>query len=353
MIHIYFTNNISEWTTDTLQSMLLPLPDDMQEKILAYRDWQDRQSRIISKHLLLRLLEHFEIDLTLADIKYTKFHKPILTPNPSPKQREITAGDSSPLLVADQKSDQPPRMRRAQKTISNSAFFAPFAVIKSSPLLVTDQKSDQPPRTRRAQKTISNSAFFAPFAVIKSSPLLVTDQKSDQPPRTRRTQKTISNSAFFAPFAVIKSSPLLVADQQLSSKAKVHFSTAHSGSMVVCAVALDVNIGIDIEQVLPIALDDYREQLTENEWNFIQNSSERLLAFYQIWTKKEALLKALGRGVDLEFNSLDVCADTVNYDGENYFFYPLTLAEGYMAHIATSAPFDSGSVSSEMLSDLL
>jgi phosphopantetheinyl transferase len=316
MIHIYFTNNISEWTTDTLQSMLLPLPDDMQEKILAYRDWQDRQSRIISKHLLLRLLEHFEIDLTLADIKYTKFHKPILTPNPSPKQREITAGDSSPLLVADQKSDQPPRMRRAQKTISNSA-------------------------------------FFAPFAVIKSSPLLVTDQKSDQPPRTRRTQKTISNSAFFAPFAVIKSSPLLVADQQLSSKAKVHFSTAHSGSMVVCAVALDVNIGIDIEQVLPIALDDYREQLTENEWNFIQNSSERLLAFYQIWTKKEALLKALGRGVDLEFNSLDVCADTVNYDGENYFFYPLTLAEGYMAHIATSAPFDSGSVSSEMLSDLL
>jgi phosphopantetheinyl transferase len=316
MIHIYFTNNISEWTTDTLQSMLLPLPDDMQEKILAYRDWQDRQSRIISKHLLLRLLEHFEIDLTLADIKYTKFHKPILTPNPSPKQREITAGDSSPLLVA-------------------------------------DQKSDQPPRTRRAQKTISNSAFFAPFAVIKSSPLLVTDQKSDQPPRTRRTQKTISNSAFFAPFAVIKSSPLLVADQQLSSKAKVHFSTAHSGSMVVCAVALDVNIGIDIEQVLPIALDDYREQLTENEWNFIQNSSERLLAFYQIWTKKEALLKALGRGVDLEFNSLDVCADTVNYDGENYFFYPLTLAEGYMAHIATSAPFDSGSVSSEMLSDLL
>ena len=116
---------------------------------------------------------------------------------------------------------------------------------------------------------------------------------------------------------------------------------------------MNTMIGVDIEQIIPIELTDYKEQLTQNEWEHIHQANDRLRTFYEIWTRKEALLKALGRGIDMDFDTLDVCADTVSYDGKSYWSYPITIADGYVVHIATSAPFDSGSISSERLSDLL
>ena len=212
MIKIYFAKNNAEWSNDRLHEMLLPLPVNMQSKILAYKGWQDRQSRILGKWLLLRLIAHFKLDLSLADIKYTEFNKP----------------------------------------------------------------------------------YFTGF----------------------------------------------------------NFSTAHSGEMVICAGGINGDFGIDIEKIQPIVLEDYQEQLTKSEWAFVQNATESLDAFYQIWTKKEALLKAIGRGVDIDLYTLDVYEDSIAYDGKSYSFYPLSIAEGYIAHIATSAPFYNGSISSEMLSDL-
>jgi 4'-phosphopantetheinyl transferase len=131
------------------------------------------------------------------------------------------------------------------------------------------------------------------------------------------------------------------------------FSIAHSGDLVVCAGDLDTEIGIDIEQIVPMELIDYKDQLTIDEWNFIHQSIDKQRTFYDIWTKKEALLKAIGRGMDVELNTLDVYADTARYEGKNYWFYPLEIAEDHIAYLATSAPSDSVSISSERLSDLL
>ena len=214
MQEVYFIKNDHEWSSDKFAKMLLPLTEDMRNKILAYKDGRDRQSRILGKWLLLKLLERFEPELTLADLKHTEFNKPY---------------------------------------------------------------------------------FQGPF----------------------------------------------------------NFSIAHSAEMVLCAGSSDAEIGIDMEQIIPIELASYEEQLTQNEWEYIQKASDRLYAFYQIWTKKEALLKALGRGIAIDLNTLDVCADVISYESKKYWFYQLSIAEGYIVHIATSGPFDSGSISSEMLSDPL
>ena len=132
-----------------------------------------------------------------------------------------------------------------------------------------------------------------------------------------------------------------------------NFSIAHSGGIVLCAVSTDAEIGVDIEQIIPIKLADYEEQLTENEWEYIQTAADQQIAFYKIWTKKEALLKALGRGIDIDFDTMDVCDDVFSYENKKYWFYPLSIAKGYIAHIATSVPFDSGSIFSEMLTEIL
>ena len=78
---------------------------------------------------------------------------------------------------------------------------------------------------------------------------------------------------------------------------RIHFSLSHSGGAVCCAVALDCQLGLDIElprrrKYVEIAEACFApvetEQLTELPVD------EQVAAFYRLWTLKESLLKAKG-----------------------------------------------------------
>ena len=200
MTKVYFAINDHEWSADTLHQMLLPLPADIRNKILAYKSWKERQARIIGKQMLLKLLKDFDLDLTLADMHYSPANKP----------------------------------------------------------------------------------YF--------------------------------NTDF-------------------------HFSTAHSADMVICTAGI-APLGIDIEFISPIDIHDYRQYLTDYEWQYIQNATDKLNAFYEIWTKKEALIKALGKGLDLELNTLDVNNANTIHDSMSFTFLPIKLKGPYLAHIASSLPIN-------------
>lgn len=87
-----------------------------------------------------------------------------------------------------------------------------------------------------------------------------------------------------------------------------YFSVSHSGNCI--AFVSDKNpIGIDVEQIGDGNLDIAKRFFTENEFEFIRNSKEPKLAFYQIWTAKEAYVKMLGLGLSKSFNSFDVLSD--------------------------------------------
>jgi 4'-phosphopantetheinyl transferase len=118
--------------------------------------------------------------------------------------------------------------------------------------------------------------------------------------------------------------------------ARFNFSIAHAGGMVACAATIDHPIGIDIEKNNPIDIALYREQLTASEWSLICHASDTQGAFYNIWTKKEALLKALGRGVDADFSHIDVSGDEAAIDNTTYRFSRVEIGEGYVCHMATT-----------------
>ena len=90
----------------------------------------------------------------------------------------------------------------------------------------------------------------------------------------------------------------------------VHFNLAHSGSIGVVAVSRDAEVGVDVEQVrtipnlielLPLVFSgDERE-----EWLALSNA-ERLRAFFQCWTIKEAFLKAVGKGLSDPLDRIQV-----------------------------------------------
>ena len=76
------------------------------------------------------------------------------------------------------------------------------------------------------------------------------------------------------------------------------------------AVTLKNRIGVDIERIRP--LDDLvgvaRSAFSARECSelFSLASSEQQAAFFRVWTRKEAVLKALGTGFSLPSRSFDV-----------------------------------------------
>jgi 4'-phosphopantetheinyl transferase len=79
---------------------------------------------------------------------------------------------------------------------------------------------------------------------------------------------------------------------------EIRFNISHSGSLLLCACGLHQNIGIDIQQIYAISS---LETIAKRYFSFVE--SEYLAAvespqeaFFEIWTAKEAYLKAVGAG---------------------------------------------------------
>ncbi len=90
---------------------------------------------------------------------------------------------------------------------------------------------------------------------------------------------------------------------------RLAFNVSHSGEMILIAIS-DLDIGVDIEEVSPGF--NYTEILESSfsgqEKRYIEKAGKPLFAFYDIWTRKEALLKACSKGIsdDLaEYQCLD------------------------------------------------
>jgi 4'-phosphopantetheinyl transferase len=114
------------------------------------------------------------------------------------------------------------------------------------------------------------------------------------------------------------------------------FSIAHCDGAVICAGTMGAKIGVDIEPIKEIDIRDYRRELTINEYNMIEQSEDPSKAFLQIWTKKEALLKATGRGIDMDMGEVDVSSDGITVHGERYLFLSLSAYPKYITHLAVS-----------------
>lgn len=81
------------------------------------------------------------------------------------------------------------------------------------------------------------------------------------------------------------------------------FNLSHTKGLLVVAVAIGTEIGVDVEfQNKPkdwtgIAKRYFTEE--ENDWFLCLPDAERSAAFYDIWTMKEAAMKADGRGLSI------------------------------------------------------
>jgi 4'-phosphopantetheinyl transferase len=94
----------------------------------------------------------------------------------------------------------------------------------------------------------------------------------------------------------------------------LHFNLSHSHDRALFAVTQDAPIGIDIElrkesKGLLDLTQNYFSKLEQMSINTLPNTCHTA-AFYDVWTRKEAILKASGLGLGLPLNTFDTPLNT-------------------------------------------
>lgn len=129
--------------------------------------------------------------------------------------------------------------------------------------------------------------------------------------------------------------------------AKLKFNLSHSYGITMIAVNKDNEVGIDIEKVKNLE-DQFglaKKYYTENEIKLLNSESQfQTNVFYKIWTRKEAIIKTVGKGLSIPLNLIDV-SDPANilYDSSSDLtgtefnkckLYNVDAPDGYEAAVA-------------------
>ena len=85
-----------------------------------------------------------------------------------------------------------------------------------------------------------------------------------------------------------------------------HFNLTHSGSRAALAICATHEVGIDIETPRQIDLTIAERFFSPSEYAAILAETDPQSAFFRCWSRKEAVLKALGSGLSLETRSFSV-----------------------------------------------
>lgn len=120
---------------------------------------------------------------------------------------------------------------------------------------------------------------------------------------------------------------------------EVDFNISHAGQCVVCAISRDGKVGVDIEHVRPVDVEDFASVFSENEYRIVQKDSQmRYEQFYTLWTRKEAVIKANGKGLSLPLQGIDVTQDRILVENTVWYLRRLLFLDNYISHLATDFP---------------
>lgn len=123
---------------------------------------------------------------------------------------------------------------------------------------------------------------------------------------------------------------------------EVDFNISHSSDFIVCAVCKGFPVGIDVEFHNPLNIEDFQCIFSKNEWNFLKSKSNRISTFYWLWTRKESILKASGKGISEELSKVDVLNSSVEFDNLKLRLYDLFIDENY--HLSLSSTLEDAEI---------
>lgn len=136
---------------------------------------------------------------------------------------------------------------------------------------------------------------------------------------------------------------------QLKDYNNLHYNVSHSGDWALIGVA-NRAIGIDIEKVEP---DFFFQDIVADSFNplekrYLERNDNDPALFYQLWTRKEALVKATGKGIGEDFDQIP------SLDGQHqlpqeqtdqsWMVSSFSVTENYLATIAYPIEISAASI---------
>lgn len=129
----------------------------------------------------------------------------------------------------------------------------------------------------------------------------------------------------------------------------IYFNLSHSHDQLMLALSWDKVIGADIEYKRPMenmaTVAKMNFSAYEQKIFFNLPDDEKVDAFYQLWTRKEAYIKAVGDGFSLPLSGFDITLDdnprllrSLNDDIEGWAFRSFEVKNGYVATVCMTAP---------------
>ena len=90
--------------------------------------------------------------------------------------------------------------------------------------------------------------------------------------------------------------------------AELNFNLSHTNSIGLLAIATGLAVGVDIEEVRPVACGTVEQYFSAQEQSCLATltGANWLEGFYNCWTRKEAILKAEGIGLNVRLGAFDV-----------------------------------------------
>ena len=96
----------------------------------------------------------------------------------------------------------------------------------------------------------------------------------------------------------------------LKGNPEFYFSLSHTKNAIAAAFS-ECEVGVDLERVKAIDCRVAKRAFSPKEQTHVLSHQNKDLAFYEVWTRKEAYLKWTGTGLSAPLNSFDT------YDAEN------------------------------------
>jgi 4'-phosphopantetheinyl transferase len=132
---------------------------------------------------------------------------------------------------------------------------------------------------------------------------------------------------------------ILTSGKPVLKNKSFHFNISHSGNIIGVAVSKKGPIGLDIQQFRGF------EKIESSFSFFSKTEQEAILAaerpkrkLIELWSKKEAFVKAVG-GQMFEMSAhTNICSSFSTWSGCTYFFHPLPIKFDGYAWLASSFP---------------
>lgn len=125
---------------------------------------------------------------------------------------------------------------------------------------------------------------------------------------------------------------------RISLPGQPDFNISHSGDYVLCGFSAQGRIGVDVEEVRPVDLNDFTGVMTPAQMEMIYAAPDQIQAFFRLWTLKESAIKANGKGLSIPLNELETDFQTVSVEDDTWHLQELQLDDRHCGFVATEVP---------------